>query len=149
VNVSELTALGLGDENQDMTDNRFVHYYTKDKPIIFNFHGYPSIIKQMFFGRSSGKRVIVNGYIENGSTTTPYDLQIRNGTSRYQLVTQAAQMLKEWGAITIKDAKELEELMALRLKEHKVYVKKNGVDPEHITNWKFGECPGEFEMCRV
>ncbi|MDP3976331.1 MAG: phosphoketolase family protein [bacterium] len=145
VNVSELTALGIGDENDSMTKDDFVNFFSKDKPIIFNFHGYPATIKEMFFGHGSGKRVQINGYTEEGSTTTPFDLQVRNNTSRYQLVKQAVGFLMETKKITSKDGKKILGFINKQLMEHIVYVVKHGVDPSSITDWKWGECPQEFK----
>ncbi len=73
VNVSELTALGIGDESHPLSlkDQQFEHYFTKDKPIIFNFHGYPGIIKKLIFGHQHAERFSIHGYNEEGTTTTP------------------------------------------------------------------------------
>lgn len=144
VNISELTALGLGDENRPMKADDFNNTFTRDKPIIFNFHGYPSIIKRMFFGHSSGKRAIINGYTEEGSTTTAFDLQIRNNTSRYQLVRQACGLLKKSKGISPKEANRMEKIIDIKLSDHYKYVNTYGVDPEEIANWKWGEYPAEF-----
>lgn len=144
VNVSELTALGLGDENVSMTDRDFIHFFTKDKPIIFNYHGYPSTIKEMFFGRSSGKRIQINGYTEQGSTTTPFDLQVRNGTSRYQLVVQAVEALGQRNALNTATVKRVKGLISRQLEEHHAFVVRHGVDPDYLANWKWGEPPVEF-----
>jgi xylulose-5-phosphate/fructose-6-phosphate phosphoketolase len=144
VNVSELTALGLGDENKPMTAKDFIKHFTKDKPIIFNFHGYPSVIKRMFFGRSSASRVRINGYTEEGSTTTPFDLQVRNNTSRYQIVLQSCELLEEMKLISKKEAAPIKKMIKKKLKEHREYVLRTGIDPSELTNWKWGEYPAEF-----
>jgi xylulose-5-phosphate/fructose-6-phosphate phosphoketolase len=144
VNVSELTSMGLGDEKHQMGSQDFVHYFTKDKPIIFNFHGYPDTIKRMFFARSSAKRFFINGYIEEGSTTTAFDLQVRNGTSRFQLVMQACEKLTEWNTITQGEAQSIIKMLQKKLKEHRAYVCEKGVDPDTFTNWKWGEYPAEI-----
>lgn len=144
VNVSELTALGLGDEDSQMTDKDFIQYFTKDKPIIFNFHAYPTVIKKMFFGRSSASRVQINGYTEEGSTTTPFDLQMRNNTSRYQLVLQAVSFLVSNKKITRSRANHVKKLVNSRIDYHYKYVHRKGVDPDYLTNWRWGEYPVEF-----
>jgi len=144
VNISELTALGLGDETHPMTKNDFVSHFTKDKPIIFNFHAYPTVVKRMFFGHSSAKRVIINGYTEEGSTTTPFDLQVRNNTSRYQLVMQACNFLREQKTISESQSSKIKKMVNTKLQEHHDYVVEHGVDPEELTNWKWGEYPAEF-----
>ncbi len=144
VNVSELTAIGLGDEKYKMTSAEFVHFFTKDKPIVFNFHGYPDTIKRMFFARSSAKRILINGYIEQGSTTTPFDLEVRNGTSRFQLVIQACHLLKAWKTISRQEADTIIKMLEKKLREHRRYVCTNGVDPDFLGNWKWGEYPVEI-----
>jgi xylulose-5-phosphate/fructose-6-phosphate phosphoketolase len=144
VNVSELTALGLGDESKPMNAKDFVAHFTKDKPIIFNFHGYPSVIKRMFFGRSSAKRVRINGYTEEGSTTTPFDLQVRNNTSRYQIVMQSCELLQDLKLLSEKQVAPIKKMIKKKLKEHREHVLQTGVDPEELSNWKWGEYPAEF-----
>jgi len=144
VNVSELTSLGIGDESRQMTSRQFVSFFTKDKPIIFNFHGYPSVIKRMFFGRSSGMRVQINGYTEEGSTTTPFDLQIRNNTSRYQLAMQALAFCKEYRLLKSSRLRHLKKLIQSRIDYHHRYALSRGVDPDYISNWRWGEYPVEF-----
>lgn len=144
VNVSELTALGIGDESKEMSKKDFIHYFTKDKFIIFNFHSYPTIIKTMFFGHSSAKRVQINGYCEEGSTTTPFDLQVRNGTSRYQIVLQACENLKNEKKISASEYKKIESLIRKKIRDHGQFIRKYGVDPEELSNWRWGEFPAEF-----
>lgn len=144
VNVSELTALGLGDEKRQLSSKDFVHYFTKDKPIIFNFHGYPEAIKKMFFGRSSGKRVLINGYTEEGSTTTPFDLQIRNNTSRYHLILQACDFLRQSGVISLRQMVSVKGLIQKKLKQHREFICTHGIDPEELTNWKWEEYPPDL-----
>jgi xylulose-5-phosphate/fructose-6-phosphate phosphoketolase len=144
VNVSELTSLGLGDEKKKMSKKEFIEHFTKDKPIIFNFHGYPDTIKRMFFGHSSGKRVVVNGYTEEGSTTTPFDLQVRNNTSRYQLIAQVCDFLRQSKVLSAKEALDTRKMIQKKIEDHRAYVKLHGIDPEVLTNWKWGEYPAEL-----
>jgi xylulose-5-phosphate/fructose-6-phosphate phosphoketolase len=144
VNISELTSLGIGDEKQKLSTREFVKFFTKDKPIIFNFHGYPSVIQRMFFGRSSAKRVQINGYTEEGSTTTPFDLQIRNKTSRYHLVLQSVEFLKKEKVIPLKQYKSVKAIVDKKLRQHREYIELHGVDPEEIAHWRWGHYPAEF-----
>ncbi len=124
---AQLCALG-GEEN-------FEYFFTKDKPVIFNFHGYPQTIKQLLFDCAQDtQRFRVNGYIENGSTTTPFDMQIRNGTSRYDLVIQAIEMLPD--SVVIPERKNsIVSKYKKKLSDHRAYIIKNGVDPDEIENW--------------
>jgi xylulose-5-phosphate/fructose-6-phosphate phosphoketolase len=118
----------------DAVEN-FEYYYTKDKPVIFNFHGYPQTIKQLLFDSGQDtRRFRVNGYVENGSTTTTFDMQIRNGTSRYDLVIQATQALSD--SVVISERQEaIVNKYKRKLADHREYIIKNGADPDEIENW--------------
>lgn len=135
VNVLELTALGIGDETCRLPFHDFNDYFTKDKPVIFNFYGYPEAVSSMLIHQSNPSRFRVNGYIENGSTTTPFDMHIRNKTSRYNIVMQATEVLADNGRIAQNSASEIIEKYKKKISEHRVFIKENGVDPEEIEKW--------------
>jgi len=104
--------------------------------VIINYHGYPQTIKQLLFDYvENPARFEVNGYNENGSTTTPFDMQIRNGTSRYHIVMDAANMLEKFGTISKHERDLIIEKYQIKLKDHRDYIKRHGVDPDEITNW--------------
>ncbi len=113
----------------------FDYFYTKDKPVIFNFHGYPQTLKQMLFDYPGDtRRIKINGYIENGSTTTPFDMQIRNKTSRYDLVIQTMELISD--DVVIKERKQaIIDKYKKKLADHRQYIIKNGVDPDEIETW--------------
>ena len=152
VNVIELCALG-GNGNSSHTGycpvggacigggtchiaGDFSQYFTHDKPVIFNFHGYPETLKQILFDIAHDhRRFAVFGYIENGSTTTPFDMHVRNNTDRYHLVQQAAKFLSAYGTITEAQAAEVIKKYAQKLAEHTDYIKQHGVDLPEIENW--------------
>lgn len=115
----------------------FEYYFTVSKPIIFNFHGYPQTLKKLLFDREDTERMVVNGYIENGSTTTPFDMHIRNGTSRWQVAIQAFYRLRDEGVITHDRCEELVTLYNMKEKEFKKFIFKHGVDPEEIDAWRW------------
>lgn len=123
VNVMDLMALKTCD---------FEEYFTKDKPVIFNFHGYPMTLKKLLFDRSDTERFFINGYIENGSTTTPFDMQIRNKTSRWDLALQAYSILADRNMISLEKLHELNAKYEEKFHEHKKYIVEFGVDPEII-----------------
>ena len=111
-------------------------YFTKDKPVIFNFHGYPETVKQMIFDYKDGNgRFSIYGYIENGSTTTPFDMQIRNHTSRWHLAMEAFRLMAGRGVLGKDKAEALIKKYERKLSEHKEYIIKNGVDPDEIEKW--------------
>lgn len=135
VNILELSCFGLGGD-ECHAPIHFEKYYTEDKPVIFNFHGYPQTLKQILFDYAKDpKRFAINGYTENGSTTTPFDMHVRNNTDRYHLVMQAAYMLQEYNVISIEDRKRVVEKYTKKLETHYQYIKKHGVDPEEIDAW--------------
>ncbi|HUX35937.1 MAG TPA: phosphoketolase family protein [Candidatus Paceibacterota bacterium] len=140
VNIMELSALGLGNEACRAPLHDFEDYFTKDKPVIFNFHGYPETLKQVLFDHihtGDGGRFSVHGYIENGSTTTPYDMQVRNGTSRWHLVKEIFQTLGKRGVVSPNLVEKIEKKYDDKLRAHRAYIEKHGVDPDEIENWQW------------
>ena len=90
VNVTDLFVLENNrDHPHGLDADMFEALFGTDCPVVINFHGYPSAVKQLLFGRHSVRRFHINGYQEEGTTTTPFDMNVRNGTSRYQVASQA------------------------------------------------------------
>ncbi len=90
VNVTDLLILEKETEHPHGLDDGMFHApFTPDCPAIVNFHGYPSAVKQPLYGRGTGDHWTINGYREEGTTTTPFDMLVRNGASRYHLIQQA------------------------------------------------------------
>ncbi len=134
VSIMELAALGIGD-SQCRAPVDFDKYFTHDKPVIFNYHGYPHNLKQFLFDYGEDGRFSVHGYIENGSTTTPFDMQVRNKTSRYHLAMEAFALMKKRDFLDNNKADDLIKKYKQKLDEHREYIAKHGVDPEEIENW--------------
>lgn len=138
VNVTELCALGIGNTNCHASNHSFNDYFSDDKPVIFNFHGYPETLKPFLFDAAHDpKRFAVFGYIENGSTTTPFDMHVRNNTDRYHLVIRAAKFLSAYGTITEAQAAEVIRTYEQKLTNHSAYIKQHGVDPDEIEGWRW------------
>jgi len=137
INILELTALGLGSQECKVPFNDFDTYFTKEKPVIFNYHGYPHDIYAMLIDKSNPQRFRVHGYTEHGSTTTPFDMHVRNKTSRYHLVLEAIQFLAKNSVITKTKEEKIKELFKKKLEDHAAYIIKYGVDPDEIENWKW------------
>lgn len=138
VNITELCALGIGNSECHARAHSFSDYFTDDKPVIFNFHGYPETLKPFLFDSAHDpKRFAVFGYIENGSTTTPFDMHVRNNTDRYHLVIRAAKFLSAYGTITEAQAAEVIRTYEQKLADHSAYIKEHGVDPEEIEGWRW------------
>jgi len=112
-------------------------YFTVDKPVIANFHGYPEAMESILFKLKNPQRFSVHGYLEEGGTTTPFDMQVRNGTDRYHLAVEILQTAVEQGVITEKQKKLATEKHHLALKNHRAYIKEFGSDPLEIENWQW------------
>jgi len=137
VNILELSAVGIGNTECRVPNHNFEDYFTENKPVIFNFHGYPETLKQMLFDQAHDARFSVHGYIENGSTTTPFDMQVRNGTSRWHLAKEVFSKMAKAGVISQKKSDDLNKKYDKKLAEHASYIKKYGVDLEEIENWRW------------
>jgi xylulose-5-phosphate/fructose-6-phosphate phosphoketolase len=138
VNILELSALGIGNESCRVPLHDFHDYFTKDKPVIFNFHGYPETLKQALFDHQDGSaRFFVHGYLESGTTTTPFDMHVRNHTSRYHLVMEAYRLMAERGVLDQTKAQKLIEQYEKRLEDHHRYIAEYGTDPKEIEDWQW------------
>jgi xylulose-5-phosphate/fructose-6-phosphate phosphoketolase len=131
VNIMEVSALGLADQTE------LEKYFTKDLSVIINYHGYPGDIKEFLFRQKNSQRFSVHGYTERGSTTTPFDMHVRNGTSRYHLVMEAAELLAEKDVINKNLKNEIVERYKDKLGAHRLFITENGVDPPEIEDWKW------------
>ncbi len=132
VNVADLMVLAstVGHPH-GLTDEAFIDLFTWNQPVVFAFHGYPSAVHQLIYNRPLQDRFKVRGYIEEGTTTTPFDMLIRNGASRWQLVITALQCLPKRAV----EAAPVIEKYTRKLAEHRAYVEEFGEDPAEITAW--------------
>jgi xylulose-5-phosphate/fructose-6-phosphate phosphoketolase len=112
-------------------------YFTIDKPVIVNFHGYPEAMRSILFTVKNPQRFSVHGYEEWGGTTTPFDLLVRNKTDRYHLAIDIAERMSKEGVITEEKKKSLLELYKKALKDHYEYITENGCEPSEIENWQW------------
>lgn len=110
-------------------------YLTHDKPIVFNFHGYPATLKKLLFEYDVADRIIINGYEEKGSTTSPFDMQARNGLSRFHLVKDLATQAANTELITLDELAHVHKEMNKKLDWEREYIIKYKVDPKEITDW--------------
>lgn len=136
INISSLSSLGIGNTENRLLKHDFNNYFTEDKPVIINFHGYPQTIKQVLFDYSQHPdRFMIHGYEENGSTTTPFDMMIRNRVDRFHLAMEAFAKAAEIGIVTEQEAHDLIAAFQEKIAYHKDYVIKYGDDLEEIKNW--------------
>ncbi|MCW1408086.1 phosphoketolase family protein [Rhizobium sp. 1AS11] len=134
VNVVDLLALQSRDQHpHGLTDQAFDAIFTTDKPVIFAYHGYPYLIHRLTYKRTNHRNIHVRGFIEEGTTTTPFDMTVLNELDRFHLAIEAIERvpgLKE---------KAGEALAAFRgkLAEHHDYVREYGEDMPEVRNWKW------------
>jgi xylulose-5-phosphate/fructose-6-phosphate phosphoketolase len=142
VNVVDLFSLMPKSEHPHGTDAEvFEGLFTAHCPVIVNFHGYPSAIKQLLFGRPAIERFHINGYQEEGTTTTPFDMQVCNKTDRYHLVMQAIRLAAISSGnerVAVQMSERLGHYQSL-LDEHHRYIQRYGKDPDEIAQWKWSE----------
>lgn len=133
VNVVDLMKLESNTKHpHGLTDNEYNALFTKDKPIIFNFHGYPSLIHQLIYNREN-KNIHIHGYQEEGTITTPFDIRVQNKIDRYNLVIDALKYLPNLGNRSSRLIQECKN----KLIEHKLYVQEYGEDMEEVRNFKW------------
>jgi xylulose-5-phosphate/fructose-6-phosphate phosphoketolase len=139
VNVLNLLALGIPQKYpHGLTEERFQRIFPITAPVVYNFHGYTAAIKQLCWERPMNERFDINGYREEGSTTTPFDMHIRNRTSRWHVVIQSAQKIAARRPSAAARAEEMIRRYERKIAEHRVYVEEHGVDPPEIaaTKWQ-------------
>ncbi len=136
VNITSLSALGIGNSQCRVLRHDFEHYFTEDKPVIINFHGYPQTIKQVLFDYAvDARRFTIHGYEETGSTTTPFDMMVRNRVDRFHLAMDAIAEAVKLKLITEKKGQGIIALFKEELASHRAYAIEHGDDPTAITNW--------------
>ena len=133
VNVVDLMKLQSNTKHpHGLTDDEYDAIFTKDKPIIFNFHGYPDLIHQLTYDRHN-QHLHVHGYLEEGTITTSFDMKVQNKIDRYHLVVDALKYLPDLGnksSFLIEECKN-------KLIEHKEYIKEYGLDMPEVRDWQW------------
>jgi len=133
VNIVDLMKLVSNKSHpHGLTNVDYDKLFTKDKPIIFNFHGYPQLIHQLTYDRTN-KNIHVAGYIEEGTITTPFDMRVKNHIDRYHTLLRVVQNLD----LPKKKKDEITKEMEQKLKEHKEYIVEYGVDVPEIQEWNW------------
>ena len=115
-----------------LSDAEYDAIFTKDKPIIFAFHGYPTLIHELTYERNN-HNISVHGYQEEGTITTPFDMRVQNQIDRFNLVKDAIMHLPQLG----NKGSYLIQQMNDKLVEHKQYIAEYGQDLEEIRNWEW------------
>ena len=139
VNVVDLMKLQSESEHpHGLSDHDFDALFTKDKPIIFTFHGYPALIHRLTYRRSNHQGLHVHGYKEEGTITTAFDMTVRNDLDRFHLVMDVIHRLPQIG-----DHRRivLRQQLERKLIEHKKYINQYGEDMPEIRNWLWFPAP--------
>ncbi|KAB1085259.1 phosphoketolase family protein [Neorhizobium galegae] len=134
VNVVDLLALQSQDQHpHGLPDEEFDRLFTTDRPVIFAYHGYPYLIHRLTYKRTNHQNIHVRGFIEEGTTTTPFDMTVLNELDRFHLAIEAIERvpgLKEKAASVV-------EMLKSKLDEHTRYVREHGEDMPEIQKWKW------------
>ena len=134
INVVDLMKLQPQSEHpHGLSDDAFDALFTRDKHVIFAFHGYPWLIHRLTYRRTNHANIHVRGYKEEGTITTPFDMTVMNDLDRFHLVMDTIDRLPQTG----KKGRALKEQLQAKLVEHKKYIDKNGQDLPEIRNWKW------------
>lgn len=133
VNVVDLMKLqSPGTHPHGMSDQEYDAIFTKNKPILFNFHGYPSLIHQLTYKREN-RNIHVHGYKEEGTITTTFDIRVQNEIDRFHLVISALKEIPRYANVS----KALVDWCMDMLDKHEKYIKEYGEDMPYIKNWKW------------
>ena len=135
INVVDLMKLQPRSEHpHGLSDKDFDVLFTTDKPIIFAYHGYPTLIHRLTYRRTNHSNLHVRGYKEEGTTTTPFDMVVLNDLDRFHLVMDVIDRVPKLGP----SAAYIKQFLSEKLVEHKRYIAEHGEDMPEIRNWKWG-----------
>jgi len=136
INVVNLMKLQPASEHpHGLSDHEFDTLFTKDKPVVFAFHGYPWLIHRLCYRRTNHKNFHVRGYKEEGTTTTPFDMVVLNEMDRFHLVQDVIDRLPQLGS----RGAYAKQAIRNALIEHRQYINERGEDHPLVLGWKWGE----------
>jgi xylulose-5-phosphate/fructose-6-phosphate phosphoketolase len=132
VNVVDLMALMPEERHpHGISDGDFDSLFTRDRPVIFAYHGYPYMIHRLTYRRANHPNIHVHGFMEEGTTTTPFDMTVVNELDRYHLAMAALDRLPHLGS----RAAELKQALHHKLSQHHAYIREYGEDMPEVRNW--------------
>ena len=133
VYTQALCGKGIGTFENVLSKNDFAKIFTKNKPVLFAFHGYTKTLKSILFNYENPSRIKINGYEEKGSTTTPFDMLARNRVSRYDIAVRALNLVNKGAEVFEKLAIEYQKRQENALK----FAHERSVDAPEIENWNY------------
>jgi xylulose-5-phosphate/fructose-6-phosphate phosphoketolase len=134
VNVVDIMKLLPHEEHpHGLTNQEFDEIFTRDRPVIFAYHGYPWLIHRLTYRRTNHDSIHVRGYKEEGTTTTPFDMLVRNDMGRFNLIADAASRIAKMNAV----AGYVRQEMRAKLVEHHEYITRYGEDLPEVRDWKW------------
>ena len=134
INVVDLTRLMPKDEHpHGLHDKDFDVLFTCDKPVVFAFHGYPQLIHRLTYSRANHDNVHVKGYMENGTTTTPFDMVVLNDLDRFHLVGEVVDRVPALRS----RAAYVKQMIHEKLIDHRAYVDAHGEDLPEVRDWQW------------
>jgi xylulose-5-phosphate/fructose-6-phosphate phosphoketolase len=136
VNVVDLMTLQPHEEHpHGLTDHDFDALFTTDKPVIFAHHGYPWLIHRLTYQRTNHHNIHVRGYKEEGTTTTPFDMVVRNDLDRFHLASDVIDRVPKLGYLAAYAKQEMRD----KLIDHKQYITRYGDDMPEVKDWRWPE----------
>jgi len=134
VNVVDLMVLEPRTEHpHGMEDRDFDDLFTRDRPVIFAYHGYPTMIHKLTYRRKNHDNIHVRGYREEGTTTTPFDMVVLNNLDRYQLALDAIRRIPRLAG----EVEKATDRYWATMERHKLYVSEHGEDMPEVRNWRW------------
>ncbi|GHF52809.1 putative phosphoketolase [Streptomyces mashuensis] len=134
VNVVDMTRLMPYEEHpHGMPDHAYDALFTRDKPVIFAYHGYPWLVHRLAYRRAGHSNLHVRGYKESGSTTTPFDMVVRNDLDRYRLVMDVVDRVP---GLAVRAAAVRQAMADVRTRHH-AWVREHGVDLPEVAEWRW------------
>ncbi len=134
INIVDLMRLQPESEHpHGLPDNQFDALFTRDKPVVFAYHGYPWLIHRLTYRRTNHHNIHVRGYKEEGTTTTPFDMAVRNEIDRFHLVMDVIDRVP---GLSVRAA-HIRQMLGERLIDHVNYIRAHGEDLPEIRNWQW------------
>ncbi|WP_199098830.1 phosphoketolase family protein [Dyella sp. ASV21] len=134
INVVDLARLEPPSRHaHGLSDQAFDRLFTRDRPVVFAFHGYPALVHKLTYRRANHRNFHVHGYKEEGTITTPFDMTVLNELDRYHLAMDAVDLLPQTGA----PGTYLRQRLAEKLIEHRHYINTHGQDMPEIASWQW------------